>query len=344
MSHPDLGYSFLPICKGVMRDPTGKVWPFTTNEMGLPEEPEYSLKPGPGVLRVLVLGPSNLVNMSSKVGTVPSMRAEIGKKWVRLGKFRKVELINGSMPGYDIVQSYLILERLLDRYNPHVVVFQSSLEAFALQQANDHFSSVEFDGRGISSRMGPQQHFWPLPISYSPAIWEKLGPAKGPIVSARLQGVRLAMYKLLISLGFGRYRSKSDLSVYGEIHLGYLQAMKELAEKYKSKFFVIARRSPLNVEVQFWDMLKMNAWYKPEWYAAKLLRWPHLKNQDFQKVTDAIYAGFNTVAQADARLGEADRFNLDYHPNELGVQKVGAIWGEALRIKLREEFDPKKIN
>lgn len=331
------GYQFMPNCSGIMRDPAGKEWPFTTNKLGLIAAPDYSSLPPGGTLRILVSGPSGLVNFSPDVGTVPAMERELRRRRLRTGRLRKVEVINGSMAGFDIVQSYLQLPGLLEAYKPHVVVFQSSLEAFALQQVQDHYASEEFSETGLSKRMEPNHPFWPMPRSWIPWLWRNLG-ARGHAVSTRFKGVRLALYKTLIRLGYGRFRSQDQFSVYTSLHLRYLKAMRDLAASHGAKFYVLQRGESVDVEKMFLQLKAVNAWYKPEWVAAKLVPWQHLTNPEYKMAYEISKTEYGARDFPVVVLGPDESYPGDYHPNDKGSERIGVAIAGAIAPSLEADF------
>lgn len=331
------GYQFMPKCSGIMRDPAGKVWPFTTNELGLIASPDYPPSPRRGVLRVLVSGPSGLVNFAPKVGTVPALERDLNRRKLRTGRLKKIEVVNGSIAGFDIVQSYLQLPGLLEAYKPHAVVFQSSFEAFSLQQAQDHFASEEFGEDGLSKRMEPNHPFWPMPRSWTAWLWRNFG-ARGHAISTRLKGARLALLKTLIRLGYGRYRSPDEYTVYASLHLRYLKAMKLLAESHGAKFYVLQRRNAYDVERAFHQLKAVNAWYKPEWVAAKIVTWPHLTNREYLRAYEATRADYGAMDFPEVILSPSESYAGDYHPNDKGSERIGLAIAGVLAPRLEADF------
>ena len=89
------------------------------NSAGL-RGPEYAPRPEPGVLRVLVLGSSNMLGPGvQEEATFPRRLEEA------LGALgRKAEVLNAGMVGYCTAQAAFRLRELLERYSPHLVLYQ----------------------------------------------------------------------------------------------------------------------------------------------------------------------------------------------------------------------------
>jgi hypothetical protein len=333
------GHRFAPDCKGIFHAPDGASWPFSTNDMGLVAEPNYSPHPEEGTLRVLVVAGSIFMNFSEKVGIVPMMEKTVKEIAPRLGGgFKKVELINGSEMGFNIVQMYLRLPELMKRYNPHAVFYRGFSPFNSLQQLCDHFRSRAFDKRGLSAGVGLRNYFWPAPISWSPQIWGLLKKLNLPHwLSTR--GLEVTSCKLLTALKVGKYHVPGASSPYIWVELSYINGLKEVAEEYGARFLLGEYWREQVIEERFYSHLKLFGWYKPEWVASKILPWPHLRSWHIEEFTDKSRQQFQVLpVDLTEYVPENHTFSADFHPNPEGVEIIGRAFGAALAKGLAAEF------
>ena len=120
-------HRFLPNCKGLSR--IGALEAEISFNSQAVRGPEYPPQPQAGVLRILVLGSSNVLGLGMPdLQTMPSL---LQKNLSReLG--RKVEVINGAVFGYSTWQSATSLRRLLRAYHPHLVIYHLSVPTYFL--------------------------------------------------------------------------------------------------------------------------------------------------------------------------------------------------------------------
>jgi hypothetical protein len=332
------GHEFFPNCSAVNRTPDGKVWPFTTNDVGLIAVGNYPAVPAKGTLRLLVVGPSDLVNLSPTVGIVPTLETRLRKLLLHRGfPYRKLEVVNGAESGFTAVQTYLRLPQLMARYHPAAVLFLHTFRGMALQQVDDHYSSTAFDAYGLSKAMRNTGAFWLLPESLAPWIWAHVKSA--PRLRVQLLGLRLAMYKLAIRLGFGRYAPHEGFSPYAYLHLAYVGGISREAEAGGAKFFLLnSETTSFDPEREFAELQKMNSWYKPEWVAGKLAPWPHLRLDEARRVYGRLEREYTFVHLEGFSVYSSLRYANDYHPNELGMRMLGNRYAEAIAPALRAAF------
>ena len=94
--------------------------PVNTNSAGLRDR-EYSLHPPSGTIRILALGDSQTFGNGLRlVETWPKqLEAILNARTDMSGSY---EVINAGLAGSDTWQHEIILDRLLPKYNPHVVI------------------------------------------------------------------------------------------------------------------------------------------------------------------------------------------------------------------------------
>lgn len=138
------------------------------NRQGLRDR-EYSSKPAPGTFRILLLGSSYLTAPGIPEPKMPSRQLE--RELSRRIK-RKVEVVNGGVPGYGAIQNAILLPEYLAAYNPHIVLYHLTAKNEIFADAAK-ISATELDAAGHPVAM----HFQPLlpmPASfYSEPGWKR---------------------------------------------------------------------------------------------------------------------------------------------------------------------------
>jgi lysophospholipase L1-like esterase len=135
MPDPNCGFRMVPHYKGVMHM---NAVPFTTNSWGLRDR-EYGAPPVGG-LRIYVLGDSMVFGFGVKIEQTftrllePLLQARLG---------RKVEVVNGGMPGYGTLQELAFFEETIDVVKPDVVLVGVTV----LNDVSDNLKFANHDGK-----------------------------------------------------------------------------------------------------------------------------------------------------------------------------------------------------
>lgn len=147
--HPKVGTLKLPNCEAPARR-SGFDYKLKTNSIGLRDKDYTPLKP-PGMLRILMIGPSQLFAPGlEEPDTPPRMLEKILREKYQLS----VEVINGSGEALQAVKSYILLKELLPLYKPdYVLHFSVGGDALG-QDFKDHFAGT-FEGDEIITSIDP---------------------------------------------------------------------------------------------------------------------------------------------------------------------------------------------
>lgn len=265
------------------------------------------------------------VNLSDKIGIVPTFEAELNKIAAKDAlfrrRFKRIEVIPGAESGFTPVQTYIRLPQLLATYHPHLVLLQQSYSAFALQQTFDHFSSERIDPKtGLSEAIGLPQHFWPIPRSMNGYLWRL---ERANELRVKVLGLRLALLKWRL-----RFFGGKD-SEYVRIHKAYLDGIRDRSKAAGAEFMSLnVERLGDGIERRFYESMKGNTWYKPEWVATKFASWPHARDVDGPPLEAYMKEKLNTVSMAEALWkGWKPEYNLpgDLHPSVPGMEHIGRV-------------------
>lgn len=111
-------HGFLPGCSGESRAGE-QAAEMRFNSLGL-RGPDYSPRAAKGVLRVLLMGSSNVLGLgvAEELTLGRQLEAQLRRRLKR-----NVEVINGATNGYYTWQSAIRLHELIDHYHPHLVLF-----------------------------------------------------------------------------------------------------------------------------------------------------------------------------------------------------------------------------
>jgi lysophospholipase L1-like esterase len=135
MPDPNCGFRMVPHYKGVMHM---NAVPFTTNSWGLRDR-EYDQPPAGG-LRIYVLGDSMVFGFGVNSEHVfTRLLEQLLQEQLR----RKVEVVNGGMPGYGTLQELAFFEETVDVVKPDVVLVGVTV----LNDISDNLKFVNHDGK-----------------------------------------------------------------------------------------------------------------------------------------------------------------------------------------------------
>lgn len=258
-------YRFVPRCEGTGVLSDNSHYQFRTNAEGLKTK-DYPPRAAKGVMRLMLLGDSFTTDVGEH-----GIGAELQRQLEKSVPGRRVEVVNASVPGYNIVQLYLVFPQMMAAYSPRVVMLNSMFSTWWLSVAVDEAEAFEHGPDGLVKQLGYSRDFWPLPASWSSFVWQYL---HRPIDSMRLRALLQGMRMLVWKGGFwlrSFYTAPEVLAeeVY-ETHLKYYRAMKKMTEATGGTFLV-ANVIDRTLEAQRkYPRSPPFIWYQPDSYANQL--------------------------------------------------------------------------
>lgn len=238
---PRIGFRYIPNCRGYSIEPDTEVLrPFNTNSQGIFDS-EYPDMPRKGVYRILAVGGSMTVNYSKQEGWAPMLTEVFNKSWgaeLKLLGFNRVEVISASEFSYNLVQTYLRHEELVEAYRPHMVLLLDSLPMLMEEFLFHKRSQVKDSESGLAVSYGNVSSFWPIPSFLDSWIWKRPWADKLRSLSDAIQ---IALFKYQVRIGHQTYcPPRSMKNCYLWWHLKYLLELRKKTAAKNIAFFVVS--------------------------------------------------------------------------------------------------------
>lgn len=321
-----------PDCSGVDYLLIDRPVPYSTNSKGLRDK-EYPPVAEKGVFRVLFLGSSGAVNTGPEHGFVPTIEKALNKKLLQanIKHVKRIELINGSQSTYNTVKSYLAFDELQKAYNPNLVVLADFYGTLKMEEFFDHTFSALRDSNGLSTGIGWQPEFWPLPISYNSSIWKRYGTQA--LAPHRIGvAVRVGLLKISLALGPEKYCPQpAEMGCLIYWHLKYIDALNTKAKNSGAKFLALFGSGHVNSDK---GMPLPVAWYFPESIVRNALPWDPIATRDYDQYYGALsHSGYgvdlsNEFEQALKRHSTEGPSSI--HLTEMELEKLGESSSEKI--------------
>ena len=221
---------FEPNCSGSHSSMSGDLVPFRTNSLGMLD---IEHPPKGRATRVLLLGDSGLISFHTGPSLIDQLRERLAKKGV--------ELVNGGMPGFTLVQMRLAQRELLRALKPDIVILVFNFESMGLNTAFYHLTSQSTDASGLADQMGPVDYFWPIPSFLSSHFYH--------FPELRFLATKLRYWQELMVLHFGTAHAtrftvaKRDAPGILDIVFRYLKAIEAEAKAAGADYYVFSKPS-----------------------------------------------------------------------------------------------------
>ncbi|MGZ3656496.1 MAG: hypothetical protein ACXVCS_13120 [Bdellovibrionota bacterium] len=295
-----------PNCAGHAENPDGSFVSYQQNEMGLWDR-DYPPQAAPKKVRVLFLGGSFWISHRPGLGVWDFFRDSL--------KDIPIETVNGSVNGFSLVQSYLMLPALLERYYPDAVVVLGMTVGNGLSTFYHHSVARKEETSGLATAIGPVPSFWPLPASWEPRLWRNDSAFQWLIYSTVAHEIFL-LTKIALTGG------PRPAEIYGQ----YLKALADLGARHHAPVFIIR-------EGEFDQLPSPVVKYKAESIAGKI--WPGqiITAAEANGIYERLAAEKVPIIPLDGDDQFASHFiRSDIHLNAEGMK----AYGEVLARKLHD--------
>lgn len=296
-------------CEASGKNVNGSFFRYRYNELGLADK-DYSRKAAPGKVRVLLLGESILVAHFEGAMLQDHLTRALGSK--------RFETINAAVNGFSLVQIFLFLPDLLERYQPDLVVFPLNLNANGLKTVFHHWTATGRDSTGLATMLGPHPGFWPLPGSWAPGIWKSK------------YALPLLLYSTvaheLFLLGKNKFFSSETNP---EILEQYLQAIISRVEEKGAKILLLRASNEGGPVLDF----------KAESYTQKFWPAPLFPPESQDQLFERLCRGQAKCGDIRAPVRELCALRNCQLQEDVHLSKEGAqIWGEVIGKAIRSAY------